>query len=103
MQLSTLFVTVLATAAMANPVKRAVDTVDTYPTDYDACTGLFDVLQCCATDVLGLADLDCSSPSTVPTSAANFAANCAAGGQRARCCVIPILGQSLLCITPVGL
>ncbi|KAI0398034.1 hypothetical protein F5Y17DRAFT_413276 [Xylariaceae sp. FL0594] len=71
---------------------------------YFACpSGLFSVAQCCATDVLGVADLDCHSPSAVPSSPADFEAICAAGGDRPRCCVIPILGQSLLCTDPVGI
>ncbi|KAI1335337.1 hydrophobin [Xylariaceae sp. FL0016] len=70
---------------------------------YDPCSGLYDSAQCCATDVLGVADLDCASPSKVPTSASNFESICAAGGQRARCCVLPVLGQDVLCQTPVGL
>ncbi|KAI1329933.1 hypothetical protein F5Y16DRAFT_396800 [Xylariaceae sp. FL0255] len=39
----------------------------------------------------------------VPTSAHNFEAICAAGGQRARCCVVPVADQAILCDTPVGL
>ncbi|RYC65628.1 hypothetical protein CHU98_g595 [Xylaria longipes] len=66
-------------------------------------SGLYSVPQCCATDVLGVADLNCNSPSAVPTSADSFKSTCAAGGQRARCCVIPVLGQDLLCQTPAGL
>lgn len=27
---------------------------------YEACSGTYDTLECCGTDVLGLADLDCS-------------------------------------------
>ncbi|KAI0872987.1 hydrophobin-like protein [Hypoxylon argillaceum] len=80
--------------------------VTAIPTDtpYDACvSGLYSVPQCCATDVLGVADLNCHSPSAVPFSASNFRDICANGGQRARCCVLPILGQSLLCETPTGL
>ncbi|KAI0434891.1 hydrophobin-like protein [Xylaria sp. FL1042] len=78
------------------------------PTDgnspYVACpSGLYSVPQCCATDVLGVADLNCGSPSSVPYSASNFRDICANGGQRARCCVLPILGQSVLCETPAGL
>lgn len=73
------------------------------PGAYDACPdGLFSSLQCCATDVLGVADLDCDVPSAVPTSAAAFQATCAKEGQRARCCAIPVAGQALLCQTPVG-
>ncbi|KAJ8121295.1 hypothetical protein ONZ43_g2217 [Nemania bipapillata] len=84
-------------------VATAVTAIPTDP-PYVACpSGLYSVPQCCATDVLGIADLNCHSPSSVPFSASNFRDICADGGQRARCCVIPILGQSLLCETPTGL
>ncbi|KAI1125612.1 hydrophobin-like protein [Nemania abortiva] len=77
------------------------------PTDgpYTACggQGLYSVPQCCATDVLGVADLNCHSPSSYPFSVSNFRDICANGGQRARCCVLPVLGQAVLCETPTGL
>jgi hypothetical protein len=69
---------------------------------YVACSGFYGTSQCCATDVLGVADLDCANPPTIPTSADNFSAVCSAIGQRARCCVLPILGQDILCQTPAG-
>ncbi|KAI1151792.1 fungal hydrophobin [Nemania diffusa] len=102
MQFSTLFVALFASAVMANPVKRGGDN-GTPPTPYDACPdGLYSVSQCCATDVLGVADLDCGSPSAVPSSPSSFKSICAAGGQLARCCVVPVLGQDVLCVTPIG-
>ncbi|KAI1388558.1 cerato-ulmin [Hypoxylon trugodes] len=100
MQLSAFFVTVLATAVLANPVKRGDGGKGGAP--YEACTGLYSTPQCCATDVAGVADLDCQTPSKVPHSAADFKAVCAVGGQRARCCVLPVLGQDVLCQTPIG-
>jgi len=63
---------------------------------YTPCTGLYGTSQCCATDVLGVADLDCANPPTVPTDAANFTAICSDIGQRARCCVLPIVSLKLL-------
>ncbi|KAI1734912.1 hydrophobin precursor [Xylaria scruposa] len=100
MQFSTLFVTLLASAVMASPSKRNTGN----PTPYDACPdGLYSVPQCCATDVLGVADLDCHSPSAVPSNVFNFRDICANGGDRARCCVVPVLGQDVLCETPTGL
>ncbi|KAI1415524.1 Cerato-ulmin hydrophobin family [Hypoxylon sp. FL1857] len=69
---------------------------------YVPCSGLYGTAQCCATDVLGVADLDCANPPSVPTDAATFTSICSAIGQRARCCVLPILGQDVLCQTPVG-
>ncbi|KAI1505013.1 hydrophobin [Biscogniauxia marginata] len=126
---TTTFITLLgffATAAMAAPTDPYPTTtlvpVNPYPstgpgngggdggdggnggTPYVACTDLlYSSPQCCATDVLGVADLDCGSPSAVPTSVTSFRDICASGGQRARCCVLPVLGQSVLCQTPVGL
>ncbi|KAI1175782.1 fungal hydrophobin [Nemania sp. FL0916] len=93
---------------MANPVVKRTGGDGGHgggnpPTPYDACSGLYDSLQCCATDVLGVADLDCQTPSAVPRSASDFQAICAKGGQRARCCVIPVAEQDVLCQTPLGL
>ncbi|KAF2011953.1 hypothetical protein BU24DRAFT_396633 [Aaosphaeria arxii CBS 175.79] len=53
--------------------------------------------QCCATDVLNLADLDCHVPAVTPTSINNFIDTCSAEGQQAKCCLLPILGQALIC------
>lgn len=58
---------------------------------YIPCSGLYGSAQCCATDVLGIANLDCGNPIDVPTDAAAFQASCASIGQRARCCVLPIV------------
>ncbi|KAL7960400.1 fungal hydrophobin domain-containing protein [Trichoderma compactum] len=64
--------------------------------------GLEATPQCCATDVLGIADLDCANPTDPFTDAQSFQAVCAKIGQRARCCAIPVAGQDLLCTSPVG-
>ncbi|KAI1841573.1 hypothetical protein JX265_004697 [Neoarthrinium moseri] len=69
---------------------------------YVPCSGLYGTSQCCATDVSGIADLDCANPPEVPTDATNFSAVCSAIGQRARCCVLPILDLGVLCQTPTG-
>lgn len=34
---------------------------------------------------------------TTPTGVNNFIDICAAGGQQAKCCLLPILGQALIC------
>ncbi|KAK4163921.1 Cerato-ulmin hydrophobin family [Cladorrhinum sp. PSN259] len=70
---------------------------------YIPCAGTYANAQCCATDVLGLADLDCANPPAPVANATEFQAVCSDIGQRARCCAIPILGQALLCSTPAGL
>ncbi|KAK1720378.1 hypothetical protein CaCOL14_004730 [Colletotrichum acutatum] len=98
MQFTTALVSILATAVIAIPTGNTGGG----SAPYDACSGLYDSLQCCATDVLGVANLDCASPTTVPTSASDFRSICANRGQRARCCVLPVLGQAVLCQTPVG-
>ncbi|OCL08357.1 magnaporin [Glonium stellatum] len=61
------------------------------------CSGTYSNAQCCATNVLNLADLNCVNPPTEPTSMADFINICAAIGQQALCCALPILGQALLC------
>ncbi|PSN61481.1 hypothetical protein BS50DRAFT_578479 [Corynespora cassiicola Philippines] len=53
--------------------------------------------QCCATDVLNLAILDCAPPPTTPQSTNEFIDTCSAEGQQAKCCLLPILGQALIC------
>lgn len=47
--------------------------------------------QCCATDVLGVADLNCVDPPTVPANATDFQGECSDIGLSARCCVLPIV------------
>jgi len=52
---------------------------------------------CCATDVLNLANLDCAPPTITPANVNAFIDGCAEQGQQAKCCLVPILGQALLC------
>ncbi|KAJ9620925.1 hypothetical protein H2203_007511 [Taxawa tesnikishii (nom. ined.)] len=65
------------------------------------CTGSEPSAVCCATDVLGLADLNCATPPTAPTSVDDFRSICAAIGQQARCCLLPVLEQALVCSAPI--
>ncbi|KAF5709498.1 fungal hydrophobin [Fusarium globosum] len=95
MQFSVAIVTLLATAVSTLPTEEKRQA-------YIPCSGLYGASQCCATDVLGVADLDCTSPPSTPTNAINFKSICSAIGQRARCCVMPILGQDVLCQAPTG-
>ncbi|KAK0376785.1 hypothetical protein CLIM01_05849 [Colletotrichum limetticola] len=99
MQFTTALVSILATAVIAIPTGNTGGG----SAPYVACPGTYSP-QCCATDILGLAVLNCASPPTVPTSANNFKNICSAtaGGQQARCCLLPVLGQALLCDTPAG-
>ncbi|KXJ91704.1 fungal hydrophobin-domain-containing protein [Microdochium bolleyi] len=99
--MQTTFAIILAAAATVFAAP-AVDVVESRQTPYVPCSGLYISPLCCATDVLGVADLDCASPSRVVTDPADFQAACATGGQRARCCFLPLLGQGVLCQTPAG-
>ncbi|KAF4440331.1 hypothetical protein F53441_12279 [Fusarium austroafricanum] len=83
-------------------VVSALPAEDKRQAAYVPCSGLYGTSQCCATDVLGVADLDCGNPPSTPTDADNFSEVCSAIGQRARCCVLPILDQGILCNTPTG-
>ncbi|EME49386.1 hydrophobin 2 like protein, partial [Dothistroma septosporum NZE10] len=56
--------------------------------------------QCCATDVLNLASLDCANVPITPTSKEDFTEQCSATGQQALCCLLPILEQGLICQNP---
>ncbi|KAH8591683.1 fungal hydrophobin-domain-containing protein [Bisporella sp. PMI_857] len=58
--------------------------------------------QCCDVDVLGVADLNCETPPTVPTSITDFNDICASVGKIDMCCLIPILEQGLICTSPSG-
>ncbi|KAM0515544.1 hypothetical protein ACHAPE_006071 [Trichoderma viride] len=70
--------------------------------EFECPSGLYSNPQCCSTDVLGVADLDCQVPRSIPKNGADFQAICAATGKEPRCCVLPILGQSLLCQDVIG-
>jgi hypothetical protein len=101
--------------AMAMPAELAL--VDRQAT---VCSGTTGNAQCCATDVLGLVDLNCANrtfstplyifrnttdtmntaPST-PTNKATFVSICSAIGQQALCCALPVvcLAFSILIIS----
>ncbi|RDW94503.1 hypothetical protein BP5796_00266 [Coleophoma crateriformis] len=55
---------------------------------------------CCDVDVLGVADLDCSTPPTPPANITDFNDICAGIGKIDMCCILPILEQALLCTSP---
>lgn len=81
----------IVVAALISAVLAAPKGVEDRQVPYVPCSGLYASAQCCATDVLGVANLDCGQPPTTPTDAASFSATCASIGQRARCCVLPIV------------
>lgn len=58
------------------------------------------VAQCCELDVLDLAAITCENPTGAPQTIDEFDAVCATLGVTAQCCVLPILGQGLLCASP---
>lgn len=81
MQFSVLIAAAFATAVAASPLDLPIPpkrgyysstpsptpTPTPYPTAYAACpNGLYSDPQCCSTDVLGVADLDCSSSKIYP-------------------------------------
>ncbi|KAL7804493.1 hydrophobin [Trichoderma afarasin] len=57
---------------------------------------------CCATNVLDIADLDCSTPTIPVPNVGIFQAHCASKGKQPVCCTLPIAGQGLLCNKPTG-
>lgn len=85
MQYFTAITALFASVVLSSPVEVQDRQV------YIPCSGLYGTAQCCATDVLGVADLNCADPPTVPTNASDFQAECSAIGQEARCCVLPIV------------
>ncbi|KFY44488.1 hypothetical protein V494_01458 [Pseudogymnoascus sp. VKM F-4513 (FW-928)] len=84
----------LLTAVMATPADNAAQA--------RLCPiGLYSIPLCCATDVGGLACLDATTPRGHPDTVREFRDACADVGQQARCCVVPVLGQALLCTPPI--
>ncbi|KXS98704.1 hypothetical protein AC578_1266 [Pseudocercospora eumusae] len=59
--------------------------------DAAVCPGNYQP-QCCATNVLDLASLDCGNPPEDITSTEQFKEQCSAEGQQALCCLLPIVG-----------
>ena len=110
MQFKIALVALFASVAIAVPTGGDKPGHGGGSTPYDPCSGLYDSAQCCATDVLGVADLDCQNrkfyivmnntlgqwtnsdtATKFPTSAKEFQSTCAAVGQRPRCCVLPVV------------
>ncbi|KAF2711594.1 hypothetical protein K504DRAFT_374771 [Pleomassaria siparia CBS 279.74] len=93
MQYSTIFTIAFAAMAAAAPAQLAERQVP-------VCSGT--TAQCCATDVLNLADLNCATPPSTPTNTTEFIDICSNIGQQAKCCLLPVLGQALVCsdVTP---
>ncbi|KAK2596690.1 hypothetical protein QQS21_006205 [Conoideocrella luteorostrata] len=79
-------IVLLASVTVAHPTLQARDGV---------CPDLlYSVAQCCATDVLGVASLDCKTPSSAFDSQ-DFKNSCSGGA--AMCCTVPAASQGVLC------
>ncbi|EHK22497.1 hydrophobin [Trichoderma virens Gv29-8] len=74
------------------------------PAGDEGCPGgiLHNVPLCCATNVLGVATLDCGTPTVPVLTPAQFQSHCAGKGKQPVCCSIPAAGLGLLCEKPVG-
>ena len=103
----------LAGAAMAQPA-HLVDR------QAMVCGGtLYSQAQCCSTDVLGVADLDCAvrtsmiplqpriyikpltlTADSMPKDADDFKSICAATAKSAKCCTLPLATLGILCNDP---
>ncbi|KAL7916217.1 hydrophobin [Trichoderma velutinum] len=57
---------------------------------------------CCATNVLGVATLDCSTPTVPLPNVGTFQSHCASKGKQPVCCTLPAAGLGLLCEKPTG-
>ncbi|CZT25796.1 uncharacterized protein RCC_11465 [Ramularia collo-cygni] len=53
--------------------------------------------QCCQTNVLGVASLTCSPPSSSMFTQQEFSKDCAKNGRVASCCVLPAAGLGVAC------
>ncbi|KAI1659978.1 fungal hydrophobin-domain-containing protein [Daldinia decipiens] len=52
---------------------------------------------CCQVDIDGILDLTCGSPARDLNSIEEFVGSCADNGLTAECCVLPLIGDALLC------
>lgn len=93
MQFSLTATALFLSVAAASPLKETRQV-------YTPCSGLYATAQCCATDVLGVADLACADPVTVPANATDFQQICATLGKTAECCVLPLVCPPFLGIHP---
>ncbi|KAK5999989.1 hypothetical protein QM012_005077 [Aureobasidium pullulans] len=97
---SILAISAIASAAATPNTKRRTGIIEMRATS-DVC-GPLDTPMCCATDVLGIADLSCSAVPSSVTSSDDFTSYCAADGKSAECCVTSLLGSAgLLCSAAV--
>ncbi|CAD0093949.1 unnamed protein product [Aureobasidium mustum] len=93
---SILAIVTIATAAATPNLKRRTGIIEMRAVS-DLC-GPLDTPMCCATDVLGVADLTCSPVPTSVTTSDDFESYCAAEGKSAECCVTSLLGDlGLVC------
>ncbi|KAJ6789907.1 hypothetical protein PWT90_03421 [Aphanocladium album] len=93
-------VAALFAGALAAPTEMEVRT----NTPVNLCpNGLYSNPVCADVDVLGILCLNSQSPSETPRDANHFRDICAKIGKEARCAVVPILGQAVLCNKPVGI
>ncbi|TFB03410.1 Hydrophobin-2 [Trichoderma ghanense] len=65
-------------------------------------TGLFSNPLCCATNVLDLVGVDCTTPTAAVPDGVFFQAHCASKGKQPLCCVAPVADQGVLCQKPIG-
>ncbi|CEJ80377.1 hypothetical protein VHEMI00562 [[Torrubiella] hemipterigena] len=79
-------VALFAAAAMASPTPRT-----TQAGTCNVAGVLYGQAQCCATNVLNVAALDCKNP----TEGDSHYFTC--GSEKPSCCSIPVAGQGLLC------
>ncbi|CAI6088671.1 unnamed protein product [Clonostachys chloroleuca] len=92
-----------ATTEAATTETATTNTTTPTSVAYESCPdSLYRSANCCSVDIIGVADIECDTPTETPTDAQSFSDICASVGKRARCCVLPLLGQALVCMTPVG-
>ncbi|KAM0276383.1 hypothetical protein ACHAQH_006785 [Verticillium albo-atrum] len=66
----------------------------------NACSNLlYGTPLCCATSILGLANLDCTTPKSAKDGK-DMKKSCK--GKQPQCCTLGVTGIALLCQTPVG-
>ncbi|KAF6239803.1 hypothetical protein HO173_002349 [Letharia columbiana] len=94
--------TLLTTTSLTTAIPTSTSTGNAKRQAPLPCSGASATPNCCAVNVLSLADLQCADPPTLPTDVANFTQICADVGQEAQCCTLDLVSSCLSYVAAVG-
>ncbi|KAM0741680.1 hypothetical protein ACQRIT_004537 [Beauveria bassiana] len=90
-------------ALFAGALAMPTTEIDARTNNSPVCpNGLYSNPVCADVDVLQILCLNSVAPSEEPRDANHFREICSKIGKEARCAVLPVLGQAVLCNKPAG-